>query len=194
MEREEGSNTGVYAFYLSALNLQAIGLDRGRDWSQIDLELAREKCLHIVQKMSRLILEPKRVEIEVRDTILYPEHQLKLKSSGFFQSDNFLENLVMSIELTDIFDFVRVLDHNPMLLPPIYIGVTQRTFRVRHEDHHRDFRARKKFGGRLHEFGFDWNEIVFSVMPLTPGQFKRTSYRNLEKLIQFCSRPVLGIK
>ncbi len=186
---------GVYAFHLRAIRPQSIGLDGKGPFSNRKLEVARENCLRILEKVLAMNSKQKKLMVSVREIFSYSVLPSSVTLEGCLEPSSVLRDRIAHLNLEDFEAFVNTIYSLPTLLPPIYVGVTtKQTIQSRYFQHKRNFekRTERTFGGRFSDTGFLWGDLVFSYVPQVSHELGPTALESLEDYIQYFSRPILG--
>ena len=184
---------GVYAFHLCAIRPATVGLNRSDPDPSRALNAAKSNCVTIVKRI--LELHQQQYRGYLREVDAYPSHGTTLAIQGQLAYTTYLQDQIDAIELSEFAAFVHAAESLATILPPVYVGITNKQSiqarYMQHKSNHANRRERT-FGGRLADAGFQWSDIVFSFVPGNTLRMRRQTLTALETYIHFFSRPRLG--
>lgn len=184
---------GVYAFHLRAIRPSTVGLDGVEQESTGKLKAARSNCISILKRILRL--QQQQYDGYLRQVNTYSSHGTALAIEGHIAYTTYLQDQIGEIDPSDVVAFVRAAESLATILPPVYVGMTDKqSIHARYKQHRNDHANRREgtFGGRLALAGFQWSDVAFSFVPGSNLRMQGHSLATLETYIQFFSRPVLG--
>lgn len=184
---------GVYAFHLCAIRLATVGLDGVDRQSNQALKAARANCITILRRI--LDLQQRHYDGYLREVDAYSSHGTTLAIEGQVAYTAYLQDRVNAIDHSEIVEFVHAAASLATILPPVYVGITDKqSIHTRYRQHKNDHARRREhtFGGRLALAGFQWSDVVFSFVPGSNLRVSRQTLAALETYIHFFSRPRLG--
>ena len=142
-----------------------------------------------------LELQQQQYEGHLREIDTYSSHGTTLAINGQLAYTTYLQDQINAIDPSELAAFVHAAESLATILPPVYVGITDKqSIQTRYKQHKSNHANRRvgTFGGRLAHAGFQWSDVVFSFVPGDTLRMRRQTLIALETYIHFFSRPRLG--
>ena len=188
---------GLYAFYLDLTSPVKIGLLGRGPFNECKLEVSKKILIKRVKKLINLV-RSSTLEGHIRE-VGRGEHILRtynLDATETYTGN--LVNFLESIPLDSLLEYSQMTQKLSLFSQPIYVGITKdQTLYGRYTQHKNNYENssdNSKFGVRLKNSGFDWEDLVFGCVAFDVSSENSNILNILEKQLQAVANPPLSIK
>lgn len=186
---------GLYAFHLELISPARVGLLGRGEFSKEQLAVAKENLKNRTEKLLRFVRSN-----FFSGVISGSKKGFHISEKYFLEAkEQFPSSLVQELDRipdNHLYQYLRISKLLSAFAQPIYVGITKnQTLQERYFQHKYDFISNtdaSTFGTRLRKAGFDWDEVVFSCIPLSSSEGNIEILSLLEKQLQAIARPVLS--
>ena len=189
---------GVYMFHASPIRLSTMGLKGVGPWDDEYLREVRTQLVQQVVLQMEFLASMQSYIGKLWDPVKFPAHRTTIKLKGDLSYSEYLTRKIEELPLRGIPAFVETLDATSTSLPPIYVGISERsTLQDRFRQHKAAYEGKADddiFGVRLRNTYLGWSDLVYSYTPIQQVVAQESIIRILEDYLQFFSKPLLGRK
>lgn len=160
------SEPGVYSFLYNPYDPRALNIYVTEEPSENTVERAKESLSNKLQ-IYRTAQQTMRLQMECQ--VRSASDRVFGKFAGSLQTDSSAREPDFDFGDNQTFiDFLNLANSLSLLMQPLYCGITEeQTLRERYKQHRGDFDSKTPgtFGGRLANYQFNWEDLLFLPVP-----------------------------